>query len=178
MTKLFLFLLVCCMFSGVTFAQVSTFKTTVAEGQVSLQIPTIFQQIDEPENNNFVNNSLYTPNWGIINETDQQQFLSSFTQQAISDNDIPGAFDQLYKELQSSYKKLKIIQDGIHLTDGRNIGYIVFSGNRNKEKKAGYLFYLSVQNRLLVFAFLADKKISKEWKSTLDAMAMSVTVAE
>lgn len=178
MTKLFFSLLVCCLLYQGTFAQISTVKTVVAEGQVSLQVPTVFQQLENPENNQFLNSSTYIPNWGIINESDQQQLLCSFTQHATNDNDIPLVFDELKKQLKSSYKKLKIIDDGIHLTDNRNIGYIVFSGNRNGDKKTGYLFYLSVKNRLLVFALMSNKKFDDEWKTTLDGMAKSITVAK
>jgi len=178
MTKLFFSVIVGCLLYQGTFAQISTVKTVVAEGQVSLQVPTVFQQIANPENNQFLNSSTYIPNWGIINETEQQQLLYSFTQYATNDNDIPLAFDELNKQLKSSYKRLKIIDDGIHLTDGRNIGYIVFSGNRNRNKKTGYLFYLSVKNRLLVFAFISNKKLDNEWKNTLDDMAKSITVAK
>ena len=178
MTKIFISLIVGCLLYQGTFAQISTVKTVVAEGQVSLQVPTVFQQILNPENNQFLNSSTYIPNWGIINKTDQQQLLYSFTQYATDDNDIPLAFDELNKQLKSSYKRLKIIDDGIHLTDGRNIGYIVFSGNRNRNKKTGYLFYLSVKNRLLVFAFISNKKLDNEWKNTLDEMAKSITVAK
>lgn len=178
MTKLFISIALCFIFSKESFAQISTVKTIVADGYVSLHVPTIFQQISNPEENQFLKSTSFTPNWGIINESDQQQLLYSFTQQPSNDNDIPAAFDQLYKELQSSYKRLKIIDDGIHLTDNRNVGYIVFSGNKNGDKKTGYMFYFSVQNRLLVFAFLSNKKLDKEWKTTLDTMAKSVTVAE
>lgn len=178
MIKLFLSIALCCILSEASFAQISTVKTIVADGYVSLNVPTIFQQISNPEENQFLKNASYTPNWGISNENEQQQLLYSFTEQNTNDNDIPAAFDQLYKELQSSYKKLKIIDDGIHLTDKRNVGYIVFSGNQNGNKKMGYLFYLSVQNRLLVFAFMSNKKLDPEWKTTLDSMAKSIIVAE
>ena len=178
MTKIFFSVIVGCLLYNGTFAQISTIKNVVAEGQVSLQVPTVFQQIVNPENNQFLNSSTYIPNWGVINETDQQQLLYSFTQYATDDNDIPLAFDELKKQLQSSYKKLKIIDDGIHLTDNRNVGYIVFSGNRNGDKKTGYLFYLSVKNRLLVFAFISNKKLDDVWKTTLDGMAKSITVTK
>jgi hypothetical protein len=159
-------------------AQIKTKQTTVAEGHVSLQIPTTFQQLFDPENNDFLTSSSYKPNWGIVNTIEQQQLLYSFTKINTSDNDIPEVFDLLKKELSATYKKLNIEDDGIHLTNNRNVGYIVFSGKRNNQKKMGYLFYFSVQNRLIVFAFLSNKKINEKWTFTLELMAKSIMVSE
>ena len=178
MYKIISLLALCCIGYNTMFGQISTVKTTVANGLVSLQTPTIFHLMRNPETKKFLSNAVYMPEWGIEDDLEQENLLYSFTQNESSDNDIPATFDQLYQELKSTYKKLKIIDDGIHLTDNRNVGYIVFSGNLNNKKKEGYLFYLSVQNRLLVFAFLRDKKMTKEWKTTLEGMAKSIKVNE
>jgi len=178
MIKIFFSLLVGSMLQQVSLAQIYTKQTTVAEGHVSLQIPTTFQQLNNPENNDFLTSSSYKPNWGIVNTTEQQQLLYSFTKINTIDNDIPEVFDLLKKELNATYKKLNIVDDGIHLTNDRNVGYIVFSGKRNNQKKMGYLFYFSVQSRLFVFAFISNKKINEQWIYTLDSMAKSIKVTE
>jgi hypothetical protein len=99
-----------------------------------------------------------------------------YSDSLVDDNGIPGFTDQLLAQANALQKMITLKDDGIILQDGKNIGYIKFiSGNKN-QKYFTYLFYLSVDNRLLLFSFTCPKKLMKKWDAAVRAMAASIRV--
>ncbi len=99
-----------------------------------------------------------------------------YTDSLVDDNGIPGFTDQLLAWVKTTHKEIALKDDGILLQDGKNIGYIKFISRETDQKYFNYLFYLSVDNRLLLFSFTCPKKLMKKWDGAVQAMASSIKV--
>lgn len=96
--------------------------------------------------------------------------------ETVTDNDIPAYTDeriQLAKQQQDSYKYL---DDGIFLQDGKNIGYIKFSSKEKGKKFFNYQFFISSQEKPLVFIFRSPMQQRRTWEPIIDEFANSVRV--
>jgi hypothetical protein len=96
------------------------------------------------------------------------------TEQKVDDNGIPAFTDKLIAELKTSVKDFKLLDDGIILKDGKNIGYIKFISQVKDQKTFNYMFYISLEERLVLFSFDCPKKLRKKWEAKAEEMAASL----
>ena len=96
------------------------------------------------------------------------------TDQKVDDNGIPAFTDKLIADLKPSVKDFKLIDDGILLKDGKNIGYIKFMSQVKDQKIFNYMFYISLEERLVLFSFDCPKKLRKKWEARAEEMAASL----
>ena len=98
----------------------------------------------------------------------------NFTSSAIDDNGIPAFTDKMLAVLKTNRKDIEFIDDGILLQEGKNIGYIKFISQAKDQKVFNYMFYISMDNRLLLFTFNCISKLRKKWEAKADEMVASL----
>lgn len=119
-----------------------------------------------------------SPSWAISYENEKVVLTSTHTVRPVDDNGIPAFTDQLIAMIKEKTTEAKIVDDGILLQDGKNIGYIKFYSKEKGQKKYNYLFYASAGNRLVLFSFSCPQKIRKSWESVAEKIAGSLRVIE
>jgi hypothetical protein len=78
--------------------------------------------------------------------------------------------------LRAATKDFKLLDDGILLQGGKNIGYIKFSLRGAAQKLFNYMFYISIGDELLLFSIEYPRKLRKSWEPTAERMATSLRV--
>jgi len=102
------------------------------------------------------------------------QIRYNLASDSVTDNDIPQYADRLIGRLRASVPGFKYIDDGIHLQDGKNIGYIKYRHKQQGRKYFEYLFYITVNDQLLSFNFSSSWKDRERWEPIVDAIANSL----
>ncbi len=119
----------------------------------------------------------HSPVWAITYENDKVVLTATSTTRAVDDNGIPGFTDQLISIVKEQKKEVKMLDDGILLQDGKNIGYIKFYSKDTDQKKYNYLFYISAGDQLVLFSFSCPKKLRKSWETVAEEIAASLRVS-
>lgn len=101
-----------------------------------------------------------------------------FDRDSVTDNDIPAFVDDQLKLARQDDESFKYIDDGIHLQDGKNIGYLKFSTKENGRKYFNYTFFISVHDKPVVFQFSCLLKEQKKWEAEMDKIANSLRVVQ
>jgi hypothetical protein len=118
----------------------------------------------------------HSPLWAITYENDRVILTSTHTTLAVDDNGIPAFTDQLISLVREKNREPKILDDGILLEDGKNIGYIKFYSKETDQKKYNYLFYVSAGGQLVLFSFSCPKKLRKGWETLAERVAASLRI--
>ena len=163
------------VFAAIAFPQAELVKTSILDGKVELLIPKDLKQVKEAETTTMENEITLADESGKVNLI---YSLSDKGEAPVSDNDIPAYTDVLLTEMKKNKRGYKEIEDGIHLQDGKNIGYIKFNSKSSGEKLFTYLFYISLDNRVLSFAFTCPAKRRKQWEQVVDTIANSIRVKQ
>ena len=101
-----------------------------------------------------------------------------YSNTAIDDNGIPGFTDSLMAEVNADNATINILDDGILLQDGKNIGYISSLSKEKSHKRFNYYFYISLDNRLLLFHFSCSSGDRHVWESKASEMASSIRITQ
>jgi hypothetical protein len=151
-------------------------KILLLDDKITVQVPKEFSPLSGevlattyPDNTN-------KPDGVLTGAAGKVNLTYYFTKTAIDDNGIPGYTDEIISGLKAGNKKITLIDDGILLQDGKNIGYIKFFSKINNKETFNYYFYLSLENRLLLFRFQSPKKGRKQWEKKADEIANSLRV--
>lgn len=148
-----------------SFAQKQLVKTPLPEYKIEISIPQVLNRQYTQDNLKVIGNA--AGNVKIMYDQEPE---------TVTDNDIPAYTDSTLKILKAVNKSFKYIDDGIHLQDGKNIGYIKYSYKENGKKYFEYLFYISVDDKPVGFAFSCPLKERKQWDATIDIVANSIRV--
>ncbi len=116
----------------------------------------------------------YQPGWAITGDNGRIILSYMHTDHFADDNGIPGFTDELIAAVRTRGKDVKLLDDGILLEDGKNIGFIKFLSRDNGERTFHYMFYLSLQDRLLLFDLSGPNKLKKKWEERAAQMAASI----
>ncbi|MBC7937775.1 MAG: hypothetical protein H7Y86_20710 [Rhizobacter sp.] len=159
-TLLFLSIPVC-------FSQATLVQQSILNGKVEILLPGNFKQQENPGNTNA---SILSDNTGSVSLAYEWQ------DETMTDNDIPAYTDVLISEMKKNKMPHTFLDDGIHLQDGKNIGYIKLSTEESGKKLFTYLFYISVADKLLYFAFTCPLNERKKWEADADKIANSLRI--
>lgn len=158
----------------VGFSQVLLEKTSLLEKQIEMLIPTGFSQLSKEMIANKYPTATDKPNWAIADKDAKVNLAYTYTQLFMDDNSIPGYSDELLTKIRTNLKNIEYIDDGILLQDGKNIGYIKFISQAKNEKIFNYFFYISLNNRLLLFNFTCTNKWRDKWEVKAEEIANSI----
>jgi len=164
------------LLSFACFSQIVLENISVLDNKIALLAPKGFTQMtDEMVAVKYPNNA-NKPNWVLSDEDGKVNLAYSFTKTELDDNGIPGFTDELITGLKANRKDIRFIDDGILLQDGKNIGYIKFISQAKDQKVFNYFFYISVDNRLLLFNFNCINKWRDKWETKAEEIANSIRV--
>ncbi len=173
MNKIISILVFAVPFCFPAFSQAALEKN-ILENKLEMLLPSGFTPITKEKNASPGPLVPYQPDW-VITGDDGQIILSCFhTDQLVDDNGIPGFTDELITAVRTRGKDVKLLDDGILLEDGKNIGFIKFLSRENGKRTFHFMFYLSLQNRLLLFDLSGPKKLKKNWEGRGVEMAASI----
>lgn len=165
MQKKLLLLTACCCFYVASFSQ----KLMNINKNVTISLPEDFK--------NFAN--IANPAEALFRNAKGNAVLKyRFGTDSVSDNDIPAFVDDQLKLARQDDESFEYIDDGIHLQDGKNIGYLKFSTKESGKKYFNYVFFISVDSKPLVFRFNCPLKEQKKWDTEIDKAANSLRVVQ
>ena len=167
-----IFCLLCFGLHG--FSQIELLKLSLLDNKVSVLAPKGFTQMTEEMLALKYPATANKPQWVLTDEDGTVNLTYSFTSSAIDDNGIPAFTDKMLAVLKTNRKDIEFIDDGILLQEGKNIGYIKFISQARDQKVFNYMFYISLDNRLLLFSFNCIEKLRKKWEVKADEMAASL----
>jgi hypothetical protein len=156
------------------FAQPGLEKITLPDNKLEMLVPKGFSRVTDALLSVEYPEAGYKPSWAIAGEESNVSLAYSNTNESVDDNAIPGFTDKLIKEQKVNRKDFKLVDDGILLVDGKNIGYIKFMSRVKDEKIFHFMFYISVAERLVLFSFDCPKRLRKKWESKAEEMAGSL----
>lgn len=163
MHKILLLVTAYCFFSVAASAQ----KIININPKVSISLPEDFKRYANTNN----------PAAILFTDAKRTAVLTyRFDTDSITDNEIPAYADDLLKLAKQDNVSFKYIDDGIHLQDGKNIGYLKFSSKDDGRKNFNYIFFISVDDKPLVFSFSVPFKQRKKWEPLADTIANSLRV--
>ncbi len=114
--------------------------------------------------------------WVITDKTGAINMAYNYSPIAMDDNHIPGYADILMKGLRADRKDIQFIDDGVLLQDGKNIGYIKFMSDAREKKVFNFAFYISHNDRLLIFNFICLEQLRTTWEAKAEEIANSIRV--
>lgn len=167
MKNIFLFLLLVIFSAGTSMAQTSGKKYLVYNGKVEISVPSTYAAVSVEK----TGIRAFQPD---ILKSPGAMLSFSATNETITDNDIPAYADDRLKLARQDDESFKYIDDGIHLQDGKNIGYLKFSTKEGNKKYFNYTFFISVDDKPLVFEFSCLLKEKKKWEAQIDKIANSL----
>ena len=156
---------------NMAFSQTEKVKKTILGNKVELLVPAGFST---PDN---INIAQFNKDQSFSDHTGKIKLIYSWSDDGkVTDNDIPEYTDVLIKEMKQAVPSFKLLDDGIHLQDGKNIGYIKYLVKDEGAEMFRYQFYISVEDKVLVFIFSCPKKMRRQWEADADIIANSVRV--
>ncbi len=169
-------ILICCVlgFGLPVFSQIQLEKISLLDNKVTILAPKGFTKMTEEMLAVKYPAGANKPQWVLTDKDATVNLTYNYTSSKIDDNDIPGFTDEMLTVLKTNRKDIEFIDDGILLQDGKNIGYIKFISQAKDQKVFNFLFYISVDNRLLLFTFNCISKLRKKWEVSADEMAASL----
>jgi hypothetical protein len=177
MKKIIIILLV--TFSSFTstsaFSQEVLEKKALFNNKLSLLVPKDFVEMNEKYLAENYSDPTFKPKTAMGDADGKIILALNFSETAMDDNGVPGYTDELIGGLKNR-KKTNILDDGILLQGGKNIGYVKFTTSEKKQKIFHYRFYISFQERLLAFQFTCPKKMRNTWETKAEEMANSIRV--
>jgi len=159
-------MLICLPFAG--FSQ-SIKKVSLFNNQVEISLPVEFEISDDLEGENKL---LFTDKGHTI------KFSLTWLNEDVTDNDIPGYTDLAITAVKKESASAKIYDDGISLNSGKNIGYIKYSYNTNRLSPFEYVFYGSLNDKLLTLYFSCKPEERSKWEKKIDAMVASLKILD
>ncbi len=174
MKKIICSLIFCSQFHLMVLAQPSLEKKHLFGNRVEILVPLNLKDSVDP---NLI--ALYPQIAASYNFSDASKMIylmSAVKDIAIDDNGIPAHTNMLLSQLRRQ-KNIKILEDGIFLQDGKNIGFVKFGTSRAK-LGFHYLFYTSFKNKLLLFQFSCPQKYRATWEPTINEIANSLRIKE
>ena len=153
------------------FAQV---EKIIVDSKLETSVPKGFTPFSMDKRKSRHPGVLPNPLWLISYENGKVFASCTYTNKKVDDNGIPAFTDELIGELKASTKDFKLIDDGILLQEGKNIGYIKFRSQVEDQKIFNYMFYISLEERLVLFSFDCPKKLRKKWESKARDVAASL----
>jgi hypothetical protein len=178
MKKIFPVFIATLLLSLPGFSQIALESISVLDNRVTLLAPKGFTQMTAEMLAVKYTNTANKPNWVLTDKDGKVNLAYSYLKTKVDDNGIPGFTDQIIAELKANRKDIKFIDDGILLQDGKNIGYIKFISQAKDQKVFNYFFYISHDNRLLLFNFNCINKWRKKWEAKADEIAKSIRVKD
>ncbi len=157
--------------ANTVFAQTDLKKWVIAYGKVEIMVPENYTINSDEKTGIFAFSQDAIKSPGSI-------LSFSLGDENISDNEIPAFTDDRLKLAKLNDDSFRYIDDGIHLQDGKNIGYIKFSTKEGKTKYFHYTFFISVYAKPLLFKFSCPFKQRKRWEAAVDNMANSLMIIQ
>ncbi len=168
-------LVICVLCVGLAgFSQTELEKISLLDNKVTIFAPKGFTKMTEEMLAIKYPAGANKPQWVLSDEDATVNLAYNYTTYKIDDNGIPGFTDEMLTVLKTNRKDIEFIDDGILLQDGKNIGYIKFISEAKDQKVFNFLFYISVDNRLLLFTFNCINRLRKKWEASADEMAASL----
>jgi hypothetical protein len=162
---------ICC----ICFAQTSMRPVSLLDGNVTLQLPGTLPPFQQGTSRMLWKTAY--PVTAISLTNNGENFLEyAYTDKRVDDNSIPAFTDELLSTFPVHKKYTKIVDDGIYLENGKNIGYLKVILKEKGDLQFHYFFYLSVDDRLLIFHFATPIKLRKAWEASIDAAAQSIKI--
>ncbi|MFT3980108.1 MAG: hypothetical protein QM687_06525 [Ferruginibacter sp.] len=169
MRKLFILAALIILNSSSLFAQAEMVQKNILNDSISLLLPAGFHVW---EDKNYLQAGFFTDPSG-------DALLSyRFDTDSITDNEIPAYTDIMLKQAKLDNRDYKYIDDGIHLQDGKNIGYIKYSTKNDGRKAFNSVFYISYGDKALLFHFTCPLRQRKKWEADIDAIANSLRIKQ
>ena len=156
------------------YSQIILEKISLLDNKVTILAPKSFTKMTEEMLAIKYPAGANKPQWVLTDEDGTVNLAYNYTNSAIDDNGIPAFTDQMLAVLKTNREDIKFIDDGILLKEGKNIGYIKFISQAKDQKVFNYMFYISLDNRLLLFSFNCIEKLRKKWEVKADEMAASL----
>ena len=156
------------------FSQIELLKISLLDNKVTILAPKGFTKMTEEMLALKYPVSANKPQWVLTDKDGAVNLAYHYTSTAMDDNGIPAFTDEMLALLKTNRKDIEFIDDGILLEDGKNIGYIKFTSQAEDQKNFNFLFYISIDNRLLLFTFNCISKLRKKWEASADKMAGSL----
>ena len=155
-------------------SQIILEKISLLDNKVTILAPKIFTIMTEEMLAIKYPAGANKPQWVLTDEDATVNLAYNYSISEIDDNGIPAFTDQMLEVLKTNRKDIEFIDDGILLKEGKNIGYIKFISQAKDQKVFNYMFYISLDNRLLLFSFNCIEKLRKKWEVKADEMAASL----
>ena len=174
MKKLISFFIAFFIFCFAGYSQIILEKISLLDNKVTILAPKSFARMTEEMLAVKYPAGANKPQWVLTDEDGTVNLAYNYTNSAIDDNGIPAFTDQMLAVLKTNRKDIVFIDDGILLKEGKNIGYIKFISQAKDQKVFNYMFYISLDNRLLLFSFNCIEKLRKKWEVKADEMAASL----
>lgn len=155
------------------FSQTEKVKQTIIGNKVELLVPAGFSATDA------INATAFNKEHSFTDHTGKIKLVFAYSNDGtVTDNDIPEYTNVLIKEMKGPVPSFKLLDDGIHLQDGKNIGYIKYTVKDESTTMFRYQFYISVEDKLLMFIFSCPEKMRQQWEADVDIIANSVRVIQ
>ncbi len=176
MKNIILLFITACLFSLTGLTQIASEKILIENinSKLEVKVPAGYLIKEKPGAASFFNS--HSPLWGISYDGGKVVFTCTQTLRRVDDNGIPGFTDELISIVKEKARAAKLVDDGILLQEGKNIGFIKFLSKDNAQKKYNYLFYLSVDEQLVLFSFDCLNKARKKWEAIAEQVAASIRV--
>ena len=145
-------------------------------GRLEVVVPTGFSALPVNGFTSRFPGILPDPIWMITYENGKVMASGTRTGKAVDDNGIPAFTDSIIAALRASANDFKLMDDGILLQDGKNIGFIKFNARSQGQKQFNYMFYVSLEDKLVLFSLECAKKLRKKWEANAEQMAASLRV--
>lgn len=168
MNKILILAMATFIFPVAMMAQTAVKAYTILNGRVRIELPVEFN-LKSPEKNN-------EAEW--TDKNDSTLLLYHLSPDSITDNDIPAFIDDQIKLAKQDDKTFEYLDDGIYLQEGKNIGYLKYSSEEFRRTYFNYIFFISVDNRLLGITFICFFDQRKKWEPIVDLIANSIRLKE
>lgn len=170
--SMFTFLIAIC---SVCFAQTNMHPVSILNGKVMFQLSETLPAFQK-DALRLLWKTQYPITEISLNNSGETFLEYAYTDKSIDDNNISAFTDEILTTFSEKKKYTKIDDDGIYLEDGKNIGYLKVISKEKGDHTFHYFFYLSVNDRLLLFHFATPARQQKAWETSMEATARSIKI--
>lgn len=166
--KIYTVLVLLSLLPVIAFCQSDTKEVILFNQQLKLQLPQNFVLQERITNNSIVDNIEYS------DEKKTFSFIITMSDVDGTDNDIPSITDRAITSVKETYSSKSILDDGISLNDGYNVGYLKYQVEKGKDKGFHYVFYASPKDKIISFYFTTSINDKELWDKKIDAVVASI----
>lgn len=148
---------------------------TLFDGRIELLVPKRMSEMSD-EMWALKYRSRERPPMVLTDDDGEVNLLASGTAQQAGEDQMAAFVDFQMDQLKKQRSDLFILDHGVKIVNGKNVGFFKFHSTAADQKVFNYYFFIIVEGKVVLFTFNCIDRLRDDWEDTADQIVASLKV--